>query len=48
MKAMVMFIEKKHRHFFLNDPITKNKKAKQNVILQLRQFLIFFHRNFRD
>ena len=43
MKAMVIFIDKKQKYYFLKNPITSNNnKTKQNVIFQLCQVSIFF------
>ena len=42
IKAKVIFI------FILKDPISKNQKPKQNIILELFHFSIFFCKNFRN
>ena len=42
IKAKVIFI------FILKNPISKNQKPKQNIILELCHFSIFFCKNFRN
>ena len=42
IKAKVIFI------FILKNPISQNQKPKQNIILELCHFSIFFCKNFRN
>ena len=43
MKAKVIFIEKKQKHFFLKNPITKNPKTKNKTKCHFpAQPIIFF------